>query len=104
MDLFELQSKIEEIVEEYMNSEEVNLISPEQLGLDPRCHGLSVNLSDRSIIVNKNADRTLQYYGGFEYAKEARHEIGDYVFYSGEQSDRVEGHLRRLEDGEEELA
>jgi hypothetical protein len=101
MDLFELQSKIDDLVEKYMNSEDVKQVNSKDIGLDPRCYGLSVNLSDRTIIVRKSADRDLQYYGGFEYAKEARSELGDYVFYSGEQSGRVEDHLSQLEGSEE---
>jgi hypothetical protein len=102
MDLFELQCKTADLVEEYMNSEDVKEVNSKDIGLDPRCYGLSVNLSDRTIIVRKSADKNLQYYGGFEYEKRARSEMGDYVFYSGEQSGRVEDHLSRLEVSEED--
>jgi hypothetical protein len=43
-----------------------------------------VNTVDECIVVNKYTDRSLQYYGGFEYVPaEYRKEIGDYVIYMG---------------------
>jgi hypothetical protein len=57
-------------------------VTAEQLGLDPRAgYRLWIN-DDNEIIVEKHNDRTLQYYGGFEYVEpEARTEIGKYVIY-----------------------
>lgn len=63
-----------------------------ELGLDSRCGMLYV--SDTHIVVDLGRDRTLQYYGGFEYVdSEYRTEMGDYVFYSYDDS-RVNEHLQ----------
>jgi hypothetical protein len=67
------------------------LVPANQLGLDPRCGKLFV--SPDCIGVYKGNDRTLQYYGGFEYVDiDYRYEFGDYVFYSSHDN-RVQGHL-----------
>lgn len=59
------------------------------LGLDERVGRLYTDGFD-GIAVHKEADRRLQYYGGFEYIdKYYRQEIGDYVFYMA-GDDRVE--------------
>ena len=59
-----------------------------ELGLDQRA-GWSLIVSDDAVICPKHSDGSLQYYGGFEYIKEHRVELGDYVFYLREDS-RVE--------------
>lgn len=59
------------------------------LGLDERVGRLYTDGFD-GIVVHKEADRRLQYYGGFEYIDEYhRQELGDYVFYMA-GDDRVE--------------
>lgn len=74
-------------------------VLPEDLGLDRRA-AYRLFITDEVIAVTKNCDRTLQYYGGFEYVgKEYRQEIGDWVFYSAED-DRVGEHLDRYKEGE----
>lgn len=63
-------------------------VTADKLGLDRRA-AYSVWVDDDAIIVSKNEDRTLQYYGGFEYVdKDARIECGNYVIYTN-NSDRV---------------
>jgi hypothetical protein len=83
MSLGEAIEKIDEIAEELIG--EMSEARAEDLGLDPRsCYG-TMFVSDEGIAVVKHNDRTLQYYGGFEYVDaEYRYEIGDYVFYSSE--------------------
>lgn len=77
----------------YRFVQELECVKASELGLDSRCGMLSVN--EECIIVDKRNDRTLQYYGGFEYVdKEFRQEIGDYVIYlNGDE--RVLGHIER---------
>lgn len=71
-----------------------------ELGLDPRCGRLYID--DECIAVDASNDRTLQYYGGFEYVdKDYRTEIGGYVFYSRED-DRVAEHMDTLEESQAE--
>ena len=91
MDLFELIDNISELTDNFIGNME--LVPANRLGLDPRCGKLFV--SPDCIGVYKGNDRTLQYYGGFEYVdSEYRHEMGDYVFYSAEDS-RVQDHLEQ---------
>ncbi len=72
------------------------------LGLDDRSSygGLYVDVRNEEFIaVTKQADRVLQYYGGFEYIdKEFRKEYGEYVFYLAEPDEggRVNGCFERM--------
>jgi hypothetical protein len=71
----------------------------EDLGLDRRsAYRLYVDADHTCIAVSKTQDRTLQYYGGFEYIdKDHRKEMGSWVFYFAE-SDRVADALEHLEE------
>lgn len=74
-------------------------VLPEDLGLDRRA-GYRMFVTEEAIAVIKSNDRSLQYYGGFEYVnKDYRTEIGEWVFYSAED-DRVAEHLSRFFDEE----
>ena len=58
----------------------------EKLGLDSRA-GYSLFVNDECIAVRSYNDRSLQYYGGFEYIdKEDRKELGEWVFYMSDSS------------------
>jgi len=82
---------------------EMDYTSPEELGLDRRA-GYRVWVSEDCIVVDKNQDRTLQYYGGFEYVdKEYRIEMGDYVIYFADD-DRVRDHIEHYQQDQEEEA
>ena len=68
-------------------------VKAKQLGLDPRSFYGVAYADESAIVVSKDQDRSLQYYGGFEYVdKDYRREVGDYVFYLAED-DRVREHL-----------
>jgi hypothetical protein len=61
-------------------------VRAEDLGLDRRA-AYNIWVDDDALIVRKNEDRTLQYFGGFEYVDaNARTECGDYVIYSNDDS------------------
>ena len=92
-----IRNTIEEFNEMFYTQllESMKLVSAEQLGLDPRAASC-LWVDDDCIVVEKQQDRSLQYYGGFEYVdKECRTEVGDYVVYFAENN-RVRGHLDRL--------
>lgn len=90
----DLLDAVNEAAYEMIN--QMNRVNPEQLGLDYRA-GYTLFIDDDYIAVNINNDRTLQYYGGFEYIdQEYRTVIGDHVFYSREH-DRVDGALKFFE-------
>ncbi|CAB4162656.1 hypothetical protein UFOVP787_82 [uncultured Caudovirales phage] len=88
--------EINEKVRRYVNN--LTEVKAEELGLDRRAgYTLWVDEDHTCIVVPKNRDGSLQYYGGFEYIdKEFRHEIGDYVFYQRDD-DRVESCFCTLE-------
>jgi hypothetical protein len=66
--------------------------SSPNLRLDPRA-GYKLWVDEDTIAVSKSSDGSLQYYGGFEYVDKAyRREVGDYVFYLGDDN-RVREHL-----------
>ena len=98
MDLFELIDNISELTDNFIGNME--LVPANQLGLDPRCG--KVFVSPDCIGVYKGNDRTLQYYGGFEYVDlDYRHEMGEYVFYSTEDNrvrDHLETYLNKMEE------
>ncbi len=77
-------------------------VQAKQLGLDSRAFWGYAYVDKSAIAVIKEQDRSLQYYGGFEYVdKDYRREVGDYVFYLAED-DRVREHLDRFFCVEEE--
>jgi hypothetical protein len=91
MDLFELIDEVTELTDTFIGK--MGQVPAKQLGLDNRCGKLFI--TPDCIAVYKGNDRTLQYYGGFEYVDtEYRHEMGDYVFYSAEDG-RVRDHLEQ---------
>jgi hypothetical protein len=62
-------------------TEEMEYVSPTKLGLDQRS-ACRVWVSDECIIVDAGDDRSMQYYGGFEYVdSQYRVAVGDYVIY-----------------------
>lgn len=91
-----------EYVDECMDEVEkliqrMDYVSPVELGLDRRsAYRLFVN--NECIVVRKSEDRTLQYYGGFEYIDTLdRIEFGDYVIYSADD-DRVQDCIEHLHE------
>lgn len=84
MDFEDLLYSIDRQVNDYM--ENASEVTAEDVGLDRRA-AYRLFVKDNVIAVPKGNDRTLQYYGGFEYIdKEYRHELGDWVFYIAEDS------------------
>jgi hypothetical protein len=68
------------------------------LGLDPRAlHRGWVTAG--AIVLHKIHDRSLQYYGGFEYVdSNAREEVGSYVIYWRHEDERVDGAIECFEE------
>ncbi len=86
MDSYELSCRVEELVSEFL--EDFTEVTAEQCGLDRRSAwgGLYVSESE-GLVCNKEVQKTLEYYGGFEYVdKECVQYFGDYVLYSIENS------------------
>ncbi len=86
--LEEIAAQVQHFIEN-----EATEVHPEDLGLDKRAGWKLFITSDTIITPRGGDDRSLQYYGGFEYVdKDCRKETGDYVFYFNEDS-RVRDHL-----------
>ena len=84
-------SFIQDLKDEVENFVESNMTrtNAADCGLDPRA-GYSLYVNEEALVVEKNRCGTLDYYGGFEYVdKEARQEIGDYVFFFADYDGRV---------------
>ena len=92
MNIYDLISETERMAKEAIST--MKEVSPTELGLDIRA-GYRLYVSDNCIAATKANNRSLAYYGGFEYVDAAyRIELGDYVLYSDED-DRVRSHLNR---------
>jgi hypothetical protein len=92
-----LINEINQRVEVYVNT--LTEVSGSDLGLDDRI-GRVYTDGFEGIVVHKEADRRLQYYGGFEYVDQYyRQEMGDYVFYTAgdDRIDECLDHYRNLE-------
>jgi hypothetical protein len=92
--LGDIIERVNELAEELI--EDAKLLSAEQFGLDDRCGNLY--MGEDFIAVPLHRDRTLQYYGGFEYVDHSsRQVIGEFVFYSTDD-DRVEGAMDKARE------
>lgn len=99
MNLSDLLAETESQVAEVLAS--ATQCAPGALGLDDRCAS-RIWRGEDFLAVTHNSNRTLRYYGGFEYVDdEYITSIGNYVFYSTEDS-RVHGHWALLEEAEDE--
>jgi hypothetical protein len=82
MTTFEFLDTIDDRVTAYVAK--MTEVIGEDLGLDSRA-AYRLYVDETCIAVDKRNDRTLQYYGGFEYVdKDFRKEMGNWVFYSAE--------------------
>jgi hypothetical protein len=79
-----------------------NEFTPEDLGLDRRAgYRLYVDPGHTCIAILRDADKALQYYGGFEYVHtDYRRQMGDWVFYFDED-ERVATAISCLNEGVE---
>lgn len=88
MNFGEMVDKANSVVEQFIQ-ENMKPASAEELGLDERSFYDEVYVSNEYIAAGIDSNRSLQYYGGFEYVdEENRTQVGEYVFYSAD-SDRV---------------
>ena len=105
MSVHELFYEVDRMVEKFIDGLEG--ASPIQLGLDYRAGGIGLMINQECIVVPSGQDRTMQYYGGFEYVdKRDRREFGPYVIYTAEFNSRVQECIDRfygIEREEEEF-
>ena len=89
MDFCDIQNQATELAE--LALQDAHERRPDALGLDRRSAS-RIWVGRDFLAVPMNEDRTLQYYGGFEYVdSEYRMQLGNWVFYSIE-CERVCGH------------
>lgn len=82
--VFAMIDEVSRTVDTFVES--MRKVKAEDLGLDNRA-GYSLYVNDDCIAVRGYKDRSLQYYGGFEYVDEQdRKEVGDWVFYMADSS------------------
>lgn len=102
----ELKDRLDEMAEELRDS--ATAANPSVFGLGMRVgYRLYITEAQDAILVAKHNDRTLQYYGGFEYVdKDYRLELGAYVLYSADDP-RVAKHINialdAMEDDEPDM-
>ena len=75
---------------------EAQEVSPEQLGLDRRACWANMKVTDEFIAVPMAQDRTMRYYGGFEYVTEGVMTIGEMKVYFADGNTRVQNVLDRF--------
>jgi hypothetical protein len=92
MKFYDLQEKLNEIAEEFISG--MSEVSAEELGIDPRASRMFY-ASEEGIACDMNRLGNVEYYGGFEYERDYKTVVGEYVFWSVESS-RIRGHLSRL--------
>lgn len=92
----ELVETVNRTVTEFLSGNDIRRVRPTELGLDDRSSWHDLAVTHDFIAVPADANRTMQYYGGFEYV-DSEHvtQLGEWVFYSAE-SERVREHLSRV--------
>ena len=92
--IFDLVDMVQESA--YLLVRDMDRENASHFGLDYRAGSLYVN--KECIVVDKQYDRSLQYYGGFEYVdSEYRVMMGDYVIYlrdDGRVNDAIETYYK----------
>jgi hypothetical protein len=101
MNGYDLVVEVNQLVDNRMTG--LTEVRAEALGLDRRA-GHQLFLAEDGVFVHRNRRGSLDYYGGFEYVDpENTHVVGDYVFYSCEDT-RVDDALEFYHNDEYEDA
>ena len=83
--MWELQEKIEQMVDQYFEDAGAQRVSTEKVGLDHRAGYVFIS-TEEGWIASRNT-RTLEYYGGFEYiGEDYKVTVGEITFYSADHS------------------
>lgn len=85
--MYNLLNKIDQQLEIEFSGSDYTRAEPKAFGLDQRAFGEAITDGYDYIIIKKFDDRSLQYYGGFEYVdKKYRREYGNFVIYESSDS------------------
>jgi hypothetical protein len=98
--LYDLMDEVNDLVIDYADN--MDCVTADKAGLDPRCGSIWIG-EDCIAVKGSYGKRMIEYYGGFEYVnKDEVSALGEFTFYSIEDS-RVAGHIEHyLESKEEE--
>ena len=105
--MWELQDKIDNLIDQYLEDSDAVRVSAEAVGLDHRAGYVFVSTEEGWIAAVAGNVRSLEYYGGFEYVDD-KLSVGEMTFYSSDSSrvaDAIEYYndeLQRKEDVEEQ--
>ena len=81
--MYNLLNKFDQDFEIMLNGSDYTKVEPEAFGLDRRSFGYAYTDGFDYIIINKVDDRSVKYYGGFEYINDSdRQEYGNWIIYS----------------------
>lgn len=105
--MYNLLNEIDQKLEIEFSGSDYTRAKPEAFGLDRRAFFEAITDGFDYLIVKKSDDKSLQYYGGFEYVNaSSRQEYGSYVIYESSNSrvyDAIETY-RECKNYEEENA
>ena len=98
--MWELEQKIEELVNNFLEESDAVYVRADKVGLDYRCGSVYVSI-DEDFIAVSGSPGSINYYGGFEYIdSDYITTIGHMTFYSGETSrvqDCIEYYIENTE-------
>ena len=96
MDMQDLMDGVNAMVADFLSDNNAQEVDSKALGFDGRAFYGKAHVTPEVFVVRLESDRSLQYYGGFEYvSKECRKVMGDWVLYSAEDN-RVRDHLSHV--------
>lgn len=85
--MYNLLNEIDQKLEIEFSGSDYTRAKPSDFGLDSRAFGEAITDGFDYLIIKKRDDRTLKYYGGFEYVNDhSRQEYGSYVIYSSDST------------------
>jgi len=106
--MWELEDKINELIQQFIEDSDAVCVSADKVGLDRRCGMVYVSIDEDFIAVSGTS--SINYYGGFEYIdSEYITGLGHMTFYSGETSrvrdciDYYEENMKNKNNNQEEL-
>ena len=100
--MWELQEKIEQMVDQYFEDSCAARVSTEKVGLDSRAGYVFVSTEEGWIAAVAGNVRCLEYYGGFEYiGEEHKVIVGQITFYSSDHS-RVSDAIEHYEEQQQQ--
>ena len=100
MSMYELAQQVNETVNQYISDSGAVQVCASEAGINERCGEIYISVEHGWIATEQIS--SLEYYGGFEHVNSGYKErIGEYMFYSNENS-RVRNHIEIFEKNYQE--